>query len=66
MTDRKTTRVQIELPEKAMDRLKRLKDQTEAGSYAEVIRNALISYEAMLVRVDDAGAYVASLPAKAA
>lgn len=48
MTDRPTTRVQMELPERAFARLKRVKEITEASSYAEVIRNALIHYEAML------------------
>jgi hypothetical protein len=44
---RATTRVQLELPPQAMDRLQRLKDRTEAASYAEVIRNALRLYEAL-------------------
>ena len=39
--ERATTRVQLELPPQAMDRLQRLKERTEAASYAEVIRNAL-------------------------
>jgi Arc/MetJ-type ribon-helix-helix transcriptional regulator len=37
----KTTRVQLELPEPSMERLKALKDKTEAASYAEVIKNSL-------------------------
>ena len=41
----KTTRVQIELPEQAMARLKSLKELTEAFSYSEVIKNALKVYE---------------------
>jgi hypothetical protein len=45
---RATTRVQLELPPQAMDRLQRLKDRTEAASYAEVIRNALRLFEALL------------------
>lgn len=45
---RTTTRVQLELPPQAMDRLQRLKDRTEAASYAEVIRNALRLFEALL------------------
>ncbi len=39
--ERATTRVQLELPPQAMERLQRLKERTEAASYAEVIRNAL-------------------------
>lgn len=40
-----TTRVQLELPVRAYERLAALKHQTEAASYAEVIRNALRVYE---------------------
>ena len=45
---RATTRVQLELPPQAMDRLQRLKDRTEAASYADVIRNALRLFEALV------------------
>jgi hypothetical protein len=45
---RATTRVQLEMPPQAMDRLQRLKDRTEAASYAEVIRNALRVFEALV------------------
>ena len=44
---RETTRVQLELPPQAMERLHRLKDKIEAASYAEVIRNALRVFEAL-------------------
>jgi Arc/MetJ-type ribon-helix-helix transcriptional regulator len=46
--ERTTTRVQLELPPQAMERLQRLKDKTEAASYAEVIRNALRLLEALV------------------
>lgn len=46
--DRTTTRVQLELPPQAMERLQRLKEKTEAASYAEVIRNALRLLEALV------------------
>ncbi|MGJ0490067.1 hypothetical protein [Methylobacter sp.] len=46
--DKTSTRVQLELPEKSMDRLLALKDKTEAGSYAEVVKNALRLYENMI------------------
>lgn len=46
--ERTTTRVQLEMPPQAMDRLQRLKDKTEAASYAEVIRNALRIFEALV------------------
>jgi Ribbon-helix-helix protein, copG family len=46
--ERATTRVQLELPPQAMERLQRLKERTEATSYAEVIRNALRLLEAVV------------------
>ena len=46
--DRDTTRVQLELPPQAMERLQQLKEKIEAASYAEVIRNALRLYEALI------------------
>src|SRR5262252_708728 len=46
--ERSTTRVQLEMPPQAMERLQRLKDKTEAASYAEVIRNAVRVFEALL------------------
>lgn len=52
-TDRDTTRVQLEMPPKSMERLAHLKDVTEASSYAEVIRNALRLYESMIEEVED-------------
>jgi hypothetical protein len=54
-SERTTTRVQLELPPQAMERLQRLKDKTEAASYAEVIRNALRVFEA-LVQEHESGA----------
>jgi ribbon-helix-helix CopG family protein len=46
--ERATTRVQLEMPPQAMERLQRMKDRTEAASYAEVIRNALRLFEALV------------------
>jgi hypothetical protein len=46
--ERSTTRVQLEMPPQAMERLQKLKDRTEAVSYAEVIRNALRLFEALV------------------
>ena len=46
--ERSTTRVQLEMPPQAMERLQKLKDKTEAASYAEVIRNALRLFEALV------------------
>lgn len=50
--ERLTTRVQLEMPPQAMERLQRLKDHSEAASYAEVIRNALRLYEALVEEHD--------------
>jgi hypothetical protein len=46
--ERTTTRVQLEMPPQAMERLQRLKERTESASYAEVIRNALRLFEALV------------------
>ena len=46
--ERATTRVQLEMPPQAMERLQKLKDRIEAASYAEVIRNALRLFEALV------------------
>ena len=46
--ERTTTRVQLEMPPQAMVRLQKMKERTEAASYAEVIRNALRLYEALV------------------
>lgn len=46
--ERGTTRVQLEMPPQAMDRLQRLKERMEAASYAEVIRNAIRLLEALV------------------
>jgi hypothetical protein len=48
MSDKKTTRVQMDLPETSLQRLKVLKDKTEAASYAEVTKNAYRLYERMV------------------
>jgi Arc/MetJ-type ribon-helix-helix transcriptional regulator len=49
---RGTTRVQLELPPQAMERLQRLKETSEAASYAEVVRNALKVLEALIEERD--------------
>jgi hypothetical protein len=41
-------RVQFDLPPRSMERLNALKAKTEAASYAEVVRNALGLYEALI------------------
>lgn len=48
MAVRDTTRVQLDLPPSSMARLRALRDKTEAASYAEVLKNALRLYEALV------------------
>lgn len=43
-----TTTVQIEMPQASMDRLRALKERTEARDYAEVVKNAFKLYEQMI------------------
>ena len=47
-----TTRLQIELPKASMERLKTLKEKTEAVSYAEVVRDAFKLYELIIEYVE--------------
>ena len=49
---KQTRRVQLELPEKSMQRLEKLKIDTEAGSYAEVIKNAMMAYSWLIDRYE--------------
>lgn len=51
--NKQTRRVQLELPNKSMQRLEKLKDQTEAASYAEVIRNAVMAYSWLIERYEN-------------
>jgi hypothetical protein len=59
---RGTTRVQLEMPPQAMERLQRLKDRTEAASYAEVIRNALRLYEALVAEAEQGREFAIKTP----
>ena len=43
----------MDMPPKSVERLKRLQEITEASSYAEVVRNALRLYEALIAEVED-------------
>ncbi len=45
-------RIQMDMPPKSVERLKRLQETTEAASYAEVVRNALRLYEAVIEEVE--------------
>lgn len=46
--ERRAARVQFDVSSTAMKRLDRLKDKIEATSYAEVVKNALRLYEALI------------------
>ena len=46
-------RVQLDLPPRSMDRLTALKRKTEAGSNAEVVKNALRLYEALIAETEE-------------
>ena len=45
-------RVQFDLPPRSMERLNALKLKTEASSYAEVVKNALRLYEALIEEIE--------------
>ena len=44
----KKNRVQLDFAPRSMERLNALKTKTEAASYAEVVKNALRLYEALI------------------
>ncbi len=46
--DDQLKRVQLDMPPKAFERLQSLKIETEASTYAEVIKNALKLYAAII------------------
>jgi hypothetical protein len=48
-------RVQMDMPERSVARLKALQERTEAVSYAEVIKNALRVYEVIVEQIDNGG-----------
>ncbi len=49
---RKKNRVQLDFAPRSMERLNALKAKTEAASYAEVVKNALRLYEALIEEVE--------------
>lgn len=51
-TDSASKRIQMEMPPRSVERLKRLQEVTEAASYAEVMKNALRLYEALIEEVE--------------
>ena len=51
-TDGASKRIQMDMPPRSVERLKRLQDVTEAASYAEVMKNALRLYEALVGEIE--------------
>ena len=51
-------RVQLDFAPKAMRLLTELKTKTEAGSYAEVIRNALKLYDGVITEVENGSKFL--------
>jgi len=45
-------RIQMDMPPRSVERLKRLQEVTEASSYAEVMKNALRLYEALIEEIE--------------
>lgn len=43
----------MEMPPRSIERLRMLQQKTEASSYAEVVRNALRLYEALIDEVEE-------------
>jgi len=50
--DSASKRIQMDMPPRSVERLKRLQEVTEAASYAEVMKNALRLYEALIEEVE--------------
>lgn len=55
LSKQRMARVQMNLPEKSIQRLDALVAKTEASSYAEVMRNALRLYEVAVAETDAGG-----------
>ena len=50
--DGTSKRIQKDMPPRSVERLKRMQEVTEAASYAEVMKNALRLYEALIEEVE--------------
>ena len=55
-------RLNLELSDKTQIRLQALKLKTEATSYAEVIKNALRLYEAVILEAEAGNAFMVKAP----
>lgn len=58
----KTKRVQLDLPERSMERLQALRDKTEASSYAEVLKSSLRLYEAVIKEAESGNRFLVEEP----
>ena len=54
----KKDRVQLDFAPRAMERLNALKAKTEASSYAEVVKNALRLYEALIEETESGNQFL--------
>lgn len=50
-------RIQFDLPDKSIIRLKHLREVTEASSYAEVVKNALRLYEIVIQETENGNSF---------
>ncbi len=58
MAKKDTVRVQMELPPPSIERLKTLKEKTEAASYAEVTKNAYRLYDMLIEEYEKGGSLI--------
>ena len=63
MAAKNKTRVQLELSDKSMDRLKALKERTEASSYADVVKSAFLIME-HIIALNDEGKTITAVDKK--
>lgn len=56
--EKSTTRIQVDLPQKSMERLAALKSKTESSSYVEVVKNALRIYEDLINEFDNGKEFI--------
>lgn len=60
---KRVVRMQLVLPPRSAERLDLLKDLTESTSYAEVVRNALRVYEALVTEAREGNEVLIRYPA---
>ncbi|MBV9783639.1 MAG: hypothetical protein JO264_07440 [Acidisphaera sp.] len=58
----KKNRVQLDFAPRSMERLNALKTKTEAASYAEVVKNALRLYEALIEETESGKQFLVRNP----